>query len=261
MIATLYTAEAFTCRPRILDVDDAIWLRGRGSSSRTLARNADLVICGNEYLAEVFAGWNRNVAVLPTAVDTDRYTPSPEWGKTNGRPVIGWSGTSGGFRYLRGIARALAITLRRVPGAVFRVIADLPPVIPELGNRIEFVPWSPEKEILELRKFSVGIMPLDDTSWSRGKCAFKLLTYMSCGLPVLGSPVGMSADVLAAAGADTGPQSESEWVDSMTRALLDSTWARTTGERGRQSVLQRFSLRVLAPRFAELLRGTARTLR
>ena len=97
-------------------------------------------------------------------------------------------------------------------------------------------------------------MPLDDTAWARGKCAFKLLTYMACGIPVVASPVGMNSEVLDAGGG-AAPRSKSDWVDALIRAVSDPSWRKAASQKGRSAVLQNYSVGVLAPRFAGLLRS------
>jgi glycosyltransferase involved in cell wall biosynthesis len=253
MISTLLTGEPLTRQPRVLDVDDAIFLRRGGACARRLARLSDLVICGNAYLAEHFSAWNRDVRILPTAVDTDRFRPGPPLGGE--RPSIGWSGTSSGFPYLEAAAPAVLAALNAHPGSVFRVVADRRPPLPGFPpEKLDFIPWSPETEVAEIQKMTVGIMPLEDSAWARGKCSFKLLTYMSCGVPVVASPVGMNAEVLAAGGG-IGPRRWEDWSDALSGLLGSEDCRRRLGQRGRQAVLERYSLRAIAPRLAGILKS------
>lgn len=255
MMSTLLTAERLTRRPRVLDVDDAIFLHRDGRPARRLAQMCDLVICGNGYLAETFARWNRNVELLPTAVDTNRFHPAPP--PADGWQRIGWSGTSSGFPYLYAIAPALARALDRHRTAKITIVADRPPQIPGIApGRVEFVPWSEQNEVRALQGLSMGLMPLEDTPWSRGKCSFKLLTYMACGIPAVASPVGMNCEVLAAGGG-LSARSEAEWFDAIDYLLSDPAAAERTGRMGRPAVESKYSVAVLAPRLAELLRRCA----
>ncbi|MGH9659924.1 MAG: glycosyltransferase family 4 protein, partial [Bryobacteraceae bacterium] len=252
MLSTLVTFEPLTRRPRVLDVDDAIWLNGDGAAARRLARLSDLVICGNSYLAEHFSRWNRQVALLATAVDTDRFCPAPA---AEGRRVIGWSGTSSGFGYVENLARALGPYLDARPGVVLRIVADKRPALSGVRpEQIEFVRWSPENEVRALQDLAVGVMPLDDAPWSRGKCSFKLLTYMACGVPVVASPVGMNADVLASGGG-LAASSEKDWSEAVDSILSRPEDARRMGRQGRRVVLRDYSIHALAPRLAALLRS------
>ncbi|MBI1787577.1 MAG: glycosyltransferase family 4 protein [Acidobacteria bacterium] len=251
MLSTLITAEPLTRRPRVLDVDDAIFLHRDGRFAARLARLCDLVICGNAFLAGEFHRWNPQVTVLATAVDTDRFQPGAAL--DDRQPLLGWSGTSSGFPYLESLQPALAVVLARHPRARLRVIADLRPRLAALDpERVEFLRWSPQVEVGALQELAVGLMPLDDTPWARGKCSFKMLTYMACGIPVVASPVGMNAEVLARGGG-AGAQTRDGWVEALDHYLRHATEARRTGRQGREIVLQHYSLRVIAPRLAQLL--------
>src|SRR5207248_1495522 len=132
MLSTFLTLEPLTKKPRVLDVDDAIWLNRKSSSfARRLAEISDSVICGNTFLAEYFGQWNPRITVLPTAVDTDRFLPLAslleEVAAAEERLIIGWSGGQGGFADLKVAERALQVILRKYPRARLRVIADAPP--------------------------------------------------------------------------------------------------------------------------------------
>lgn len=249
MISTLLSAEILTRAPRVLDVDDAIFLHRDGTFARALAGISRAVICGNSYLAERFHDWNGNVHILPTAVDTDRYLPAAP---APGRRSIGWAGTSSNFRYLEWLVPAFRRVLERHPDAVVRVMANRRPALDLPPHRLEFVQWSPENEVATLQQMTVGIMPLDDSEWARGKCSFKMLTYMACGIPVVASPVGMNADVLARGGG-IGPRTVEEWIEALDMVLTEEPLARCLGRKGREVVLQNYSLRSIAPRLAAIL--------
>ena len=258
MVSTLLTAEPLTRKPRALDVDDAIWLHRGGSTARRLARLCQVVICGNDYLAENFRQWNPNVRVLPTAVDTERFHPCPP--ATPDAPLkrIGWSGQSSNFPYLDAILPALRAVLDGRKDVVFRVVADRRPHLEGIAeNRIEFIQWSPEIEVRSIQEMSIGVMPLTEAPWARGKCSFKLLTYMACGVPVVASPVGMNASVLAAGGG-FGPSRYEDWGDALNCLLGCEAKARQMGEKGRQTVVDTYSLHALAPKLAQILESCAR---
>ncbi len=251
MVSSLLTAEWLTRRPRVLDVDDAIWLHGRGIAAPRLARLCDWVVCGSEFLAERFRRWSERVAVLPTAVDTTRFAPAPT---PPDRPRLGWSGSSSGFRYLRLIAPALREILNRRRDAVLRIVSDRAPALDLPPERIEFVPWSESGEVAALQQMTVGLMPLDDSEWSRGKCSFKLLCYAACGVPAVASPVGMNREVLEATGG-VAASSLDQWVEGMDWAILRSGEARARAAAARRVVEERYSVAALAPRLARILRG------
>ncbi len=253
MLSTFLTLEPLTRRPRILDVDDAIWLHQRGGFARRLAGICEAVICGNDFLAGQFSHWNSNIKVLPTAVDSERYFPVKKEG-ANEKLIIGWSGTSSGFKFLYGIEGALNTILKKHAGATLRIVADRRPdfsIIPP--RQLEFIKWAPDNEVRTLQDMTIGIMPLEDSLWSRGKCSFKMLTYMACGLPVAVSPVGMNAEVLAQAEIGCGPAKEDEWVDALDWLLLNREKGREMGLAGRELIEKKYSIHSLAPQLADIL--------
>jgi glycosyltransferase involved in cell wall biosynthesis len=263
MLSTFFTLEPFTKKPRILDVDDAIWLYRNGSCARRLAKISDSVICGNSFLADYFSQWNPKIAILPTAVDTDRFLPLAskpfDDGAPDIRPIIGWSGGHGGFVDLQVAEQALQGVLRKYPRARLRVIADAPPRLDLPAGQCEFVPWSPETEVQAIQGLDIGIMPLRDTLWNRGKCAYKMLLYMSCGIPVVVSPIGMTAEVCQIAPVGACARTTEDWVGALEQLLCNRQLAADMGRRAREVVLQNFSVRILGPKLAaELLRVAGR---
>jgi glycosyltransferase involved in cell wall biosynthesis len=195
--------------------------------------------------------------VLPTAVDTDRYQPLSEPASRE-EAVIGWCGTSSGLKYLAGIEPALAAVLARNPMARLRVICDRKPVLEQIDPaRLEYIPWSPETEVAALQGMTVGLMPLDEHPWSLGKCSYKMLLYMACGVPSLVSPVGMNAEVLQRGRVGLGARTIQEWAGALEWLLQNREQAAEMGLHGRCVVLSDYSLQVLAPRLAAHLRSVA----
>ena len=248
LISTFLTLEPLTKRPRVLDVDDAIFLHRGGR----LARQCDLVICGNDYLAENFGRWNENIAVIPTAVDTVRYVPKDAHHQE--QSVIGWIGTSGNLKYVYEIESALRKVFEARPDAVLRVISDSRPSFGQIPEqKVDYIRWSPEKEVEDIQGMAIGIMPLPNSPWERGKCSYKMLQYMACGVPVVVSPVGMNTQVLALGQAGIAASGQQEWVDALLGLLTDAKMRETMGETGRLIVEKYFSINVIAPRIARSL--------
>lgn len=252
LLSTFATVEWMSGRPRIFDVDDAIWLNGRGARTDAIAARADVVICGNDYLAEHYRRLCTDVVVLPTAVDEASYPLSPR--RAGGGCVIGWSGTSGGFKYINQIESALATVLNLRPAASLRVMADRPPALPLLPpQRVEYIAWSPASENREIAAFDIGIMPLADTAWERGKCSYKMLQYMAAEVPVVVSPVGMNVDVLSSGPLGFGARTTDEWVDALI-TLIDAPSRRAAmGAAGREVVRSRFSTAIVGPALIAVL--------
>ncbi|MGH9161294.1 MAG: glycosyltransferase family 4 protein [Vicinamibacteraceae bacterium] len=256
LFPTAVTLEPLTREPRVLDVDDAIWLHRRGRFVHRLARMANVLVCGNDFLAEHLGQWNRNIEILPTAVDTDVFVPptrSPERATR-----IGWVGTSSNLQYLEVCAPALESVLRRHPDVELCVVCDRAPSSPSLRRlRLRYVPWSPQAELDLLGSSSVGVMPLHDSLWARGKCSFKMLLYMACGIPVVVSPVGMNTYVLGRGNVGFAAASVREWEEALETLMTDRAAAEEMGREGRRVVQEEFSVRTLAPRLARILKRAA----
>ncbi len=252
MISSFTTVECLTHSPRIFDVDDAIHLQRGGGFARRLAQMSERVIAGNSFLAEWYSQWNRDVAIMPTGIDSDIYCPRRV--HTNGRITIGWIGTSANHSYLTAIEAALREILTRHSDAHLKIVSDQAPDFNMLNpTRWTFVPWSEIGEISDIQTMDIGIMPLADTPWSRGKCSFKMLQYMACGLPVVVAPVGMNAEVLNEATLGIAATSIDDWVDAID-ALVASAQMRTQmGEAGRGVIEKKYAINVLAPQFAKHL--------
>lgn len=257
LVVGLETIELLLKRPRVMDVDDAIWLsKPLGSISIPhLARRMDVIIAGNNYIADWFSSYCRNIHIVPTSIDTARYTKK-EQQDDNGKFVIGWTGTSSNFSNFKLIEETLARFLTKHKDSCFKIIADeswhsdlIPP------ERIEFVKWSREVEVKALQTMSVGIMPLFDTPWTRGKCSFKMLQYMAVGLPVIVSPVGMNNEVLAKGDIGFAATSPDEWYNALETLYKDKQLQKISGEKGRDVVEQYFSADKIATNLAEILRN------
>jgi glycosyltransferase involved in cell wall biosynthesis len=257
MLSTLMTAEPLTRHPRVLDVDDAIWLHSRFGSIDAIARHCDAIICGNDFLADHFRGLVPHIYVVPTGVDVERWVRGV--GVRGPELRIGWTGTSGNLRYLDAIVPSIREVLRAVPQARFVIMSDRPPDFQDLpADRVEYQRWSSVTEVAFVQSLTVGLMPLEDGAWERGKCAYKMLLYLASGVPVIVSPVGASAQVLAEAGnriVGMAASSVSAWTDGIVALLRDPSLVRTLGANGRDLVSSTYSVAVLAPQLAEVLRG------
>jgi glycosyltransferase involved in cell wall biosynthesis len=251
MVSTLPSLEGLTRRPRVVDIDDAVHLYRGGIAARRLARLADVVVVGNRWLAEIWRQWNPAVEILPTPVDTDAIAvrPFPD------RPAIGWIGSAGNLPYLTAIAPALERVVSRFPKTDIAVCCDRPPELPSLPVR--YVPWSEEAEADFLGSITIGLMPLADGAWERGKCSFKMLQYMAAGRPCVASPVGMNSELLAEAEIGRAATTLDEWSEALSSLLAERDRAERMGMTGRTLAVERYSVAALAPRLAALLRRLA----
>lgn len=238
-ISTLPTIEALSRGPRVLDVDDSIWLYRHGLAASNLGRLADHIVCGNSFLADYFARFGKPVTIIPTAVDTTKFRPvdKPE----GRRRIVGWSGTFGGYEYFREIEWQLGQLLAARPDWTLRIVSDRPPPFTRISpGQLEYIPWSVENEATSIAEMDIGLMPLDDNLWSRGKCSYKMLLYMSSGVPVVVSDVGMNQEILRMAPVGIGVAAD--WIDAIAALMDDAALRDTYGHNGRMLVEQRFSL-------------------
>jgi glycosyltransferase involved in cell wall biosynthesis len=233
--------------PTIVEFDDAIYLtRGHGTKLPRLWARADLVIVGNRFLAEVARPHARRVVVIPTTVDVLRYDAALAAQRArrersaDGPLRVGWIGLRYNFPYLE----ALAGTLRALEGgAELRVISSgLPEGAAWQGLKLVHRPWSEATEADELAACDVGVMPLPDSEWARGKCALKLLQSMAAGVPVVASPVGVNADIVRHGENGLLASTPDEWRDALASLAADPGLRRRLGEAGRATVEADFSL-------------------
>lgn len=254
------TFERCLKQPRILDVDDAIWLNwplGRYCQP-WVARGMDAVIAGNEYLADYYRQYCKTVYVVPTSIDVRRFVPREPDVPASDRFVIGWTGMRSNYRFLDGIEPALKRFMEAHDDAELMLVADEPwkPVLID-SRRIRYCPWTPRDEARLLQEMTVGLMPLPDNEWTRGKCSFKMLQYMACGLPVVVSPVGMNRQVLEKGAVGLAAQTEGEWLEALETLYKDRDLGRRMGREGRRVVETHYSAEAAADRLAEIFRYRA----
>ncbi|HWH34596.1 MAG TPA: glycosyltransferase [Acidimicrobiales bacterium] len=254
MVPGFVTLEIVTKRPWVFDVDDAVWLGRAGAPAAIarLARGADVVMAGNEYLASWCEAQGATVRIVPTAVDTDRYRATTRVPADDRPLVIGWMGTSANFRYLERIASPLSSFLRSSPAELF-VVADRRPQLPGIPpERLRWQRWSAETEVEAIQAMDIGLMPLGTDEWSEGKCALKMLQYLACEVPALVSPTGMTEAILG--GGDLGPslRTAADWLAALEELRDDDALRRRRGEQGRRVVLGRFSRTTVAAEIASV---------
>jgi glycosyltransferase involved in cell wall biosynthesis len=243
--------------PLIYDFDDAIfllhttkanrlfgWLKFPGKSAR-ICRLSDHVVVGNDYLAEYARKHNPHVTVVPTSIDLDLYRPLPR--RAPGQPVvIGWTGSSTSQTYLELFAPMLRELAARRPIEVC-VISDRRPQLPGVPHRWE--EWRAETEARALAQFDVGIMPMPDDIWSKGKCAAKALQCMAMGVPTVATAIGANCEVIADGVNGFLATTDDEWISALVRLVDDPGLRARLGDEGRRTVEQRYS----AERSAELM--------
>jgi glycosyltransferase involved in cell wall biosynthesis len=254
-------------RRLVLDVDDAVWLdaasqagghplaflKGTRGKIRWLAAQAEHVIAGNDYLAEWLSDANPRVTVVPSLVAVERVALRRH---ADSAPVtLGWIGSSSTARYLAGLRPALERVSAARPEIDWELWALGGPVPDVRGMACFSLGWSEQAERDLLARMDIGLMPLPDDPWTRGKCAYKALVYMSAGVPVVADEVGVTAAVVGHERAGLVTPNRDAWVDALVALAGDAPLRTRMGAEGRRRVEQDFSTRAWAPRLAELLGG------
>lgn len=247
--------------PFVLELDDAVFHRydrHRSAIVRSLLgrkldrlmRRASTVVVCNEYLAErARAAGARRIETVPTPVDLGGYPVAARAG--SGPFTIGWVGSSSTAEYLRAVAGPLRRACERLDGRVVVVGTSRSPLE---GPWVEHAEWSEQTEAARIASFDVGIMPLEDGPWERGKCGYKLLQYMAASRAVVASPVGINATLVRPGWNGLLASTDEEWTSALEWLGREPEGRATMGANGRSLVASSYSLDVLAPRVAGLLK-------
>jgi glycosyltransferase involved in cell wall biosynthesis len=242
----------------IYDFDDALQCDfGDGGILRRLApkapkaliavQTADRVIAGNDVLAAWASQHNRDVVVIPSCLDPEAYQAKLKY-ELSDPPRLGWIGSAGNEAYLLRIAPALWEVHRRT-GARLTLVGTTRPTLGELEGIIDRVPWSEHRQHAALAEIDLGIAPLPDKPYERGKCGYKLLQYAAAATPAVGSPIGVNAQILSRLGAPA-PAGVDDWVDAIVGLLAMSAEAREhLGRHAREVVRRDYSYDAWAERW------------
>lgn len=247
-------------RKMVFDFDDSLMSK---SNPRKILRNYrqkirfkfnisryDLVIAGNEYLVSQSKKWNNNVIKIPTVVDIERYTLKNIDNYSN-EIIVGWIGSQSTIKYLKSCIPFLEILGESYPNIKLKIVADQffdlkkLPVIKKT--------WNHNEEISDLHSFDIGIMPLENDQWTRGKCGLKLLQYMAVGLPVVCSPVGVNRDIVSNNVEGFWAETEQEWIYRIGLLSQEKELRLKMGSLGRQKVEKFYSLAVNGPKLLHSL--------
>jgi glycosyltransferase involved in cell wall biosynthesis len=248
--------------PIVYDFDDAVFLDNVSDANRFIVslkwarkvpeilRLSTRVIAGNDFLATFARAHNRAVVTIPTCVDTDRFVPRSR-PRGSGPMVVGWIGSPTTAAYLSMLATVFS-----------RVHADTPfeVKVSGAGSDVSFagvpvrnVPWSLADEVTLFNTCDIGVYPLTDDEWSKGKCGFKAIQFMACGVPVVASAVGVNREIIQDGVNGFLASTLAEWEAKLRRLLTDPALRAQFAAAGRRTVEERYSLRVNAPRLAAAL--------
>ena len=222
-----------------------------GSGINEVLRRSLHVIAGNRILADYAKQFNSNVTIIPTVVDCSQYSYKPKCG-SEGEPVtVGWIGSRTTACYLPAIEPALQRLAKENPGKVRFNFLGHPEYRPNLPN-VTSLAFTLDAELSYLRSLDIGIMPLPDTEWTRGKCAFKAIQYMGMGIPTVASPVGITSDLIRHNVNGLLATSNEEWFQALNLLVTDSNIRAKFSLEARRTIEESYSLQVWGPRLTSL---------
>ena len=275
----------------IYDFDDAIWLSNTSQENKIAAalkchskvkwicKWSYKVICGNKYLAEYARQFNENVYVIPTTIDTEYHSKKNkvESRKSkvealkdgeNQEPrtknqesdqssifnlqssiIIGWTGTHSTEKYLYQLIPVLQ-ALEKSHAFIFRVISNHNPQLPL--KCFEYQAWNKDTEIEDLSQFDIGVMPLEDNEWAKGKCGFKGLQYMALEIPTIMSPVGVNEEIIHTGKNGFLADTEKSWFFALDQLICDSKKRKECGKKGRRTVEEKYSVKAISPFYSSV---------
>lgn len=250
----------------IYDFDDSIWLTDKLDESlitkairwrrkvSSICQWSYKISCGNSYLGSYASAFNRRVIINPTTIDTEFiHNPSLyEVRKEPGKIIIGWTGSHSTLKYLYLLENVLKKTIGQFNNVFLLVIADSAPQL-NLEHLI-FKPWSKESEIKDLLLSDIGIMPLPDDEWSKGKCGFKALQYMALEIPAIASPVGVNTQIIQHGQNGFLCSTEEEWIVTLEKLIMNINLRRQIGLAGRKTVVDHYSVSSNADNFLSLFK-------
>jgi glycosyltransferase involved in cell wall biosynthesis len=249
----------------IYDFDDSIWLKNVSDANRNLdwmksysktkriIKKADIVIAGNQYLAEYAMKYSKNVKIIPTIIDTSKYRKNTEKQMSNKKICIGWSGSFTTIQHFKG-AESFLEKLKEKYGERLTI-----KVIGDAGYRnkkldIQGLSWNKEEELHQLQSFDIGIMPLPDDQWAKGKCGLKGLQFMALEIPTIMSPVGVNTEIIQDGVNGFLARSDNEWIDKLSCLIEDESLRRKIGKNGRITVEEKYSVNVYKEAFLEIFK-------
>jgi len=244
----------------IYDFDDAIWLPNYSQSNakfhrlkaygkvRKIAKWADKITVGNNFLKEYAKKYNKNVTVIPTTIDLEN-VHNIKTKQVEDVIRIGWTGSHTTMEYLPLLVPTLK-ELQKVYPIKFRVISNHPPDI-EL-DCLEYVPWNKATEIEDLASIHIGVMPLKDTIWAKGKCGFKGLQYMALEIPAVMSNVGVNSEIIDHGKNGFLCDTDEDWKKTLTQLIEDLELRKTIGAAGHITVKERYSVAATTKKYLAL---------
>ncbi len=252
----------------LFDIDDAIMYRSSSSPRphslsrrlkfRWMVKGSDVVTVGNRFLKdEVFkVDPKKKIFLIPTSIDPTLY-PKKKEVIDREKIILGWMGTKGNLKYLKGLEPAFETLAKRFPGVQLKVVSNDhydSPFLPTIQKT-----WRLEDENEDLVSFDIGLMPLNDDLWSRGKCGLKIVQYLSVGVPVVCTPVGVNCDIVKDGENGFWATHHQEWIDRLTTLIQNHALRQKMGLHGMETIEKGYSLAVTSEKFLKVLQHIIHT--
>lgn len=248
----------------IVDYDDAVFhnydqhtnavIRNfLGKKINVVMKNATVVVAGNSYLAtRAETAGAKNIEMIPTVIDLERYSLKE---KDGGHFIIGWIGTKTTFeKHLLPQKNWIKKIQEEDPDIQFHIVGITEDM--DLGKNVKYIPWTEDSEVQEIQKFDVGIMPLENSLWEKGKCSYKIIQYFACGIPAVAAPIGMNTEVIVVGENGFMANSEIDWLDAVRKLKADKVLRQTLGKNGRSKVESQYTLQVTAAKWIAVLKDS-----
>lgn len=253
----------FSKTPIHIDFDDAIWIYESKqklkrwlkfpNKIRTACKHAYSVTCGNDFLVTYAKQYCSKTYKVPTVVDLQNKFDSKKVHNDQETITIGWTGSDSTLKYLKSIVSVL----EKVNFSfVFRIIANKQPDF-EVPN-LEFIPWSKEREIVDLLEIDIGVMPLENTDWEKGKCGFKAIQYMALGIPAVVSDVGVNSEIVSNGENGFLCRNENDWVNALNQLARDVHLRKDLGNNARNKIKESYSIESQVERFSKILKENSK---
>ncbi len=272
LIGSSYFEKQLSKRSNVIfDFDDSIWLLDTSPENKKFdflknpnktkinIQHAHTVIAGNAYLADYAKQYNNNTVIIPTTIDTNFHKPKPELrnkvfdsAQTDRKIVIGWSGSISTIKHFEMALPVLKILQKKYPNQIaIHVIGQEA----YSNSEIDVVSksWSAQTEVDDINQFDIGIMPIPNDEWAKGKCGLKGLSYMACGVATVMSPVGVNNDIIKHGVNGYLASNEQEWIDCLSLLIESSELRQRIGNMGRETVSQYYSVEANKEKYLAVL--------
>ena len=246
----------------VFEYDDSIMYRSsRWSNKNSATRRSrfqkmvsacDLIIAGNQFLKGEAAQYvnEDKIHVIPTVVDIEKYGPK-QYNVAKDEIIIGWLGSKGTLYYLKRLIPVLREIGRRFPSVQMKIVCNDFIDIPNM--KVIKKEWSEKDEVADLQSFDIGLGPLTDDVWTRGKCGLKLVQYLAVGVPVVCSPVGANKEIVINDEVGFWASDKREWIEKLSILIENRELRSKMGNKGRERIEKEYSLQAMAPKLIDIL--------